>query len=512
MAARYDRYFPTISAMLLAAMLVLEITSIRQEVQTWDEGIYLAAGYSYWTTGDFRMNREHPPLGKLLVALPLLLCDLRPPRDDPSWARGDEVVFGRNFLYSNRLPAEEILFLGRCATIVLSLLLGIVLALWTRARAGSGAALIALTLYAFDPTVIAHARYATNDLAVTFFSFIAVLLWDKALNSKGLQWYALAGAALGLAIATKFSALFLLPVFAIIAVIRFRRGRPAEVGVPLAVVCAGAVLVLLSRGDLSIYAVNFKAATVHTQGALSYLFGMESTRGWWWYFPAAFFVKAPVAVLILCVTAAALALRNVRELRSLMVLIVPIAVYGLLCLFDRADIGIRYLLPVYPFLFAVVAIVTARYAPRILVAACLALLITESLFVYPNYLAFFNVLAGGPGSGPHYLIDSNIDWGQDLKKLKWWLDARGISQTCVSYFGAAPLAYYGIEKGTIPPYWDEAGRRRLRCVVAVSVTYLYGRSFNYRDAGRWLRAQTPTAKVGYSIYVYDLRGGDPSLR
>jgi predicted membrane-bound dolichyl-phosphate-mannose-protein mannosyltransferase len=182
-------------------MLVIEVTSVRGESQTWDEAIYLAAGYSYWHGSDHRLNREHPLLGKLLVALPLLPYNLTLSKNDVSWAQNDETRFGRLFLYQNRLPADKMLFLGRSATIVLSLLLGVLIALWTRTRAGPWAGIIAVALYAFDPTVLAHGRYATNDLAVTFFAFAAVCLWDWSLNGRSPGRYAAAGSLLALAIA-----------------------------------------------------------------------------------------------------------------------------------------------------------------------------------------------------------------------------------------------------------------------------------------------------------------------
>lgn len=95
--------------------------------------------------------------------------------------------------------------------------------------------------------------------------------------------------------------------------------------------------------------------------------------------------------------------------------------------------------------------------------------------------------------------------------MKRWLDARDAERPCVSYFGTAPLEYFGIHAGDVPAYWDVAKRRALRCYVAVSVTYLYGTRFVGSDAPRWLRDRPPVAKIGYSIYVWDFRHGDPTM-
>jgi predicted membrane-bound dolichyl-phosphate-mannose-protein mannosyltransferase len=107
-------FWPVTFALLLA-MTILQIAWVRQESQTWDEGIHLAAGYSYLKTGDLRMNPEHPPLGKYLNAIPLLFLRLKLPLDHPSWASEDAVEFGREFLYHNTTDADTILFAGPAA-------------------------------------------------------------------------------------------------------------------------------------------------------------------------------------------------------------------------------------------------------------------------------------------------------------------------------------------------------------------------------------------------------------
>src|SRR5437016_10681219 len=104
-----DRAFPVFVIALLIVMAVAQICSIRLEAQTFDEAMHLAAGLSYWRTGDYRMNPEHPALGKLLNAAPLLFMPVRLPLEHPAWKAGDEVEFGKQFLYNNRIPADDIL-------------------------------------------------------------------------------------------------------------------------------------------------------------------------------------------------------------------------------------------------------------------------------------------------------------------------------------------------------------------------------------------------------------------
>lgn len=505
-----DRLFLATTIALLAVMATVQVGSIRQEAQTWDEGTHLAAGLSYWKTGDYRMNPEHPPLGKLLASVPLLFMDVRLPFEYPSWGQKDELNFGAQFLYTNKLTADQILFPARLVMIALTLFLGASLAWWTRRHFGGTSALVALTIFAFDPNIIAHGRYVTTDLIVTAFSFLACVLWGEALVRRTPLSALAAGAALGLALASKFTALFLIPAFLILALIR----RPGWKAVLLAAMTAYLILMLVYAPDLIRHSSLLPQSYVDglttitdqvTTGRSAYLLGQISERGWWYYFPVAYLVKAPAALVGFAVLSLLLlAIRRPRLPFEMVVIAVPALLYWIACLCSRLDLGIRHLLPAYVLMIPLVAVMAVRYLPKWLTVALAALVAVESLSVYPNYLAFFNWPSGGPSNGPRYLLESNIDWGQDTKKLKVWLDDRNIQKVCAVYFGLAVPAHYGIDAPAVPRNDDTEGRANLDCIVAASVTPLYG-LYVKNDPYRWLRERTPVAKVGYSIYIYDLR-------
>jgi len=505
-----DRFFLPAAALLLAAMACAQVASIRLESQTFDEGTHLAAGLSYWKTGDYRMNPEHPPLPKLLCAVPLLFMNVRLPFEYPSWSQGNELDFGGQFLYANNLTADQILFPARMVTIVLTLLLGVAMAWWTRRVFGAGEALLALAFLAFDPNVIAQGRYVTTDLAVALFSFLACVLWADALRTPTWLRVAAAGLALGLALASKFNALFLIPALLVLTLFRW----PGWKRVALLIAVAYVTLLVPYIPDL----VRSPALVPHAystglamlldqdqHGRLSYLLGQISTRGWWYYFPVAYLVKTPVALLASTLAAAVLYVARRPKLPfEALALAVPAAIYWCFCLASHIDLGIRHLLPAYVLMIPLAATVVVRAAPKWLPIALVVLLAVESASIYPDYLAFFNWPSGGPSNGPRYLVDSNIDWGQDTKKLKTWLDARGIHEVCRVYFGMAVLSHYGIAELPLPANDDAAGRANLDCWAAASVTPLYGLHVA-KDPYRWLREKQPVAKIGYSIYVYDLR-------
>jgi 4-amino-4-deoxy-L-arabinose transferase-like glycosyltransferase len=549
------------TAALLAYLCAVQLFAAWRESNIGDEPLELAAGYSYLKTGDFRMNPEHPPLAKILAALPLLALHPSLPLDSVYWTRADEAGFGYRFFEQNSHSIDKLLFSARLMSIFLTACLGFAIVLWTRNAFGPGAAILALALYAFDPTVTAHGHYVKNDLPVTLFCFLAAIAWCAFLTRPGLRRLALAGVALGLAVATKFSALFLLPVLAILYAIRWWQGQKGlslrhGIGSLLAAVALAAGVVfllyaalawshgvrlggidarvchdLLDRDQSRAMArlVSRGMPRVHpfiegllvyvdhdTVGHQSYLLGMRGTEGWWYYFPVAFAVKTPAATLVLLALAGLLLLRRIWRARIRSVALasfpwfaafVPAAIFCAFSLRSHLNIGIRHLLPIWPFVFilAAAAVTRVRFRYRTAVLALLvAGLAAESLFICPHYLAFFNVLAGGPANGPAILADSNIDWGQDAKNLAAWLNAHRVSQVCLDYWGTADIGRLGVRGPSLPATWETDRRASLDCVGAISTNILYD-AFSNPHQHAWLRALRPVARIGYSINIYDLR-------
>jgi hypothetical protein len=549
-----ERFFWPAVAGLLLAQGVLLVASALGETQTWDESYHMLAGYSYWKLGKLDMNCEHPPLAKYLGALPLLVLQPELPVNSPAWKRGDYVDAGVDFLYHNRVPADTMLFAARSITMLLTLALGAAIAWWGRRRYGAKAALVALLLYVFDPNILAHGRYVTTDLIAALFIFLGVVTWEQWLDSGRRRDLMIAGIVLGLAAVSKFSALLLLPIYLVLYAARWWKHRRefafrrllGACGV-MAMLSIGVVLVVyapetrrllpttraMRQADPSIrtlhnaidarsgygvvmrwiggrlgwqahsFLIGLGAVAAHNAiGHQTYLLGALSERGWWYYFPVVFAVKTPTATLLGVLLPLLAAWRRPR-----IELLVPVIIYFAASMASGINIGLRHLLPVYPFLFLLIgAALTAwtgrlgRIFPLLIPAALMA----ESMAVYPHYLAFFNTVAGGPGAGPRYAVDSNIDWGQDVKKLKHWMDARGIRQICFCYFGKALPEYYGVHYADLPQADERANWDDLDCVGAVSVTPLVG-VYAPRERFERLRRMQPVAKIGYSIYVYDLR-------
>lgn len=263
------------------------------------------------------------------------------------------------------------------------------------------------------------------------------------------------------------------------------------------------------------YSQGFLLGQVKAQKRSGFLAGSYNIQGWWWFFPFAFLIKTPISVQLLFVTGVVLsAVRWRRVLDDTAYAFLPLAGFLGAAMTVKLNIGARHILPIYPFalLLAGYAITELcaepRWPFRVLIGALGLFAVFEFALVCPHYLAFFNQFAGGPRNGHKYLVDSNLDWGQDLKGLKHWMDSHNVPHINLSYFGTADPAYYHINCTYLPggPFYDDpqVSGVQLPGFVAVSITNLRGVYFNdrARDKYKPLLESKPAAVIGYSIYVY----------
>jgi predicted membrane-bound dolichyl-phosphate-mannose-protein mannosyltransferase len=215
-----QKYFWYLAVAMLAILGEVEITSMSQESQTVDESVHLVAGYSFLKTGAYWIAPEHPPLVRTFCALPLLLLKPELAVNDETYRNRLPGHFGKKFLYANRISADTMLFAARAMTVILTLLLGFAVALWCKKQFGPTVALLALLLFCLDPNITAHGRYVTTDMGVTLFFFLACVNWTAYLLTFRRRDLLLSGLTLGLALASKFSAIWLLPLFLILYAIR----------------------------------------------------------------------------------------------------------------------------------------------------------------------------------------------------------------------------------------------------------------------------------------------------
>jgi hypothetical protein len=376
-------------------------------------------------------------------------------------------------------------------------------------------------------------------MGATFFILLAAYaLWDATRRPAVLR-AAWAGLAMGLAFSAKLSALAFCPLLGAAALIDAlgeapgRRRRFVKRLALVALVISLGLLVLwatylfqvgpsspsgsllpaptLLRGVRSV--LGFTAG-----GRPAYLLGEISEEGWWYYFPVALVVKTPIATWVGALVAAGLALR--WRSRDDLILLVPSLAYLAISTAARLNLGYRHLLPILPFVAVHIGRLGRPSAwardrtprgQRHLVLGLLVGILCATLMVYPHFLAYFNALGGGPQNGWRVLVDSNIDWGQDLKLLKAWMAREGVESVRLGWFGSARPDAYGITHDLLPglPHgfvlWQEPPFSRddpEPGVYAISVTNLVGVLFPDHDLYAWFRARPPDERIGYSVFVY----------
>ncbi|MDQ2732218.1 MAG: glycosyltransferase family 39 protein [Armatimonadota bacterium] len=251
-------------------------------------------------------------------------------------------------------------------------------------------------------------------------------------------------------------------------------------------------------------------------GHRAYLLGKVSRKGWWYFFPVAFVLKTPLPFLLL-ITLALLTVTEGWEWDEWFLLL-PVAALLAGAMRSHIDIGIRHLLPLYPLL----AIFCGRLAPAvsayagdrlrlqraaaIFVGLLCAWSLAESAAIHPLYLTYFNEMAGGPDGGAHYLVDSSLDWGQDLLRLKREIQRRHIGPIALAYFGTAEPSAYGIEYiplDTAPLLGPAPTKPPLYGWMAASVSDLA--YYGGKGGGlSWLRNYRPEFTVAHTIRVYHI--------
>jgi hypothetical protein len=561
------------TAAAAAALVLLSVHLVRDHARddslSADEPVHILSGWLEVSGRNAIVNIEHPPVAKTLAGLSLRSLPLAPaPASIPMGIRFTE--YGHGFLFENSISPDVIAAAARAPfRWVLAVLLATVFAA-AAVRYGAAPALFALALVALDPNFIAHAGVVHTDVGAALGFLLAVAAAEAARRRPTVLRIAGASVALGLALATKFSAILLLPILLVQFLIAARReerpGRAALLAlVHLAAISAGALVVVLAiyapltarmdpeqqrqvihemvagRGAPRLSAaieslVPLSRPLAHYLGGLAsvvrqsavgggvnFLAGKTSVHGFPAYFLVAFALKSTIAFLaVTLVVLVSFVRRRAVYSEEARLFLLPVAVIFLSSIGSAYNIGIRHMLPVYPFLSLSGAAVFARLAGNArargrtsLAAAALALLpaltAVELLRIHPHELSYFNALAGGPVEGRRILSDSNVDWGLDLKRLARELTRRHAPAATIVYFGGDDVLFR-----TGQP--DFAADPQVRPgLVAISAFHLavgpefhdYHGDHRLAAALRSLNAAIashgrPVGRVGYSIDLFEL--------
>jgi len=520
-----------LAAAILGIFALLCFDAIRDTSPTYDEPGFMLAGYSYLAPHSAEVPAANLRLAEMWIGLPLLALKPRIPealRSEPGLVIDRNASdLGASFLYDPANRTEAMLRASRAAVAAAAIALGWILFAASRRLHGPAGGLLTLVLYGLNPVIVSNAALATTDLITALAFTVAALGYWRLLHRPTLAWTLAFGISWGALLATKFTGIIFPAIAAVLLAVRWaagprpvRGGRLLLVSIQAAAVAYGTiwlvygfryslgaplgesvwtlpdpgfaakVLDLSRRGHLLPEAYLFDVHMFLWQlHRLVFLMGRYSWVGFWSFFPLVAFFKMPPALMVaLGLAGAAWVLGRRRtalpasrrvELYPLAPFLATGAVYGLVAVESRFNIGIRHLLPVYP-MFFVVAGAAARFPfPRrgqaaAVGAALLAGSLAEVLIARPNYLAYVNEFGGGPKNGWRLFVDSSYDWGQDLPAVRRWIDARAARPGAerpvyFSYFGNALLDHYGIRASLLP---QDIERRKTITAVLEPGTFI----------------------------------------
>lgn len=507
---------PRTFAILLTLIAVVRIASTYTVFsQTADEPAHIAAGMEVLVQHRYTLHIENTPLPRIVLALVPWLSGSDFRTDGTIVERGNSVIYWGHHYQTNLVRT-------RIGNLLFFIIAAAFTWLWSRDALGEGPALAALFLFTTQPVILGFAGLATTDIAAVAGVAAALYAWWRWLESPSIGSAIAAGVAYGFALNCKQSALIFVPVAAfamwLVRLIERRAPRlPNLWHVPLMSVVA-AFLIWAGYGfsvgpmssvepvpafvppflaNMPIFAPRLfrgivKLMEVDRNGFPAYLFGRSSMHGWWWYFPAALLLKSTLASLIAVFVALGARLRAAAA---------PAAAALAILLFvmtTHVDVGVRYALPIYVPLSlaggAAIAYLWSRQRAFAVVLIAWQLLTGLS---HPDYFPYFNELAGRHPD--RYLLDSNLDWGQDLLRLERELKRRNVQELGLKYFGPADLTRHRL------PHWTELDPNRpMKGWVAISELWYHGVWYDGYHENRypWLVNEKPVARVGKSIRLY----------
>ena len=458
-APRPPSYHYLLAGILLAVFVLQSLTASLQKSPVYDEPPHIASGLSYLATGVFRANLQHPPLLKEMSALFLNAGGIHWPQSDDARAltggvpeaENAEWSIGNDIIASN--GPDRVMFWARLPFILLAALLGVLIYVWGRKLAGNTAALIALFLYALDPTIVAHSFLVTTDVGLAAFSMLFLWTVWRYVQLPNRRRLVICGLAMGAMLGAKFSALFMVASAAVLLLAAVRwplahiaAAAPERVGPNSPCPCgsgrkykkchgaagasptntlarqmlarAGAFMAMCAVAALVVEALYFfphdpllylkglqKVNADHPAGYQYYFHGDTSTR-FCGYFVAAYLLKEPLAALVLAAVGLFTLLRTKSLLPSKswplltkLFLLLPPAVFLLAMSIFADNLGVRYLIPAMPFAYLLGGMgfaalfasgrVWARYAA---LALCLWVAVAAA-GIYPDHLSYFNEMA-----------------------------------------------------------------------------------------------------------------------
>ena len=479
------------AATVLAAMIAIASTWTVFSATT-DEPMHLSSGLQLYAEHRFAYQLENPPLPRAVMALapwragmqfdsrrPLMEQLLRVFYEPPTYTRN--------------------LAVARAGNLVFFLIATLATWCWARREMGDLAGFIAVLLFALQPSVLGHSGVVTHDAAATAGVAVSLLAFARWLDRPTALQAMAFGAAYGFAIVCKFSCIPYVPAAClamyVVRVIRDRNARRPYVALPVAALTAAAVIVVVYLGSLDTFIRGIKGLMdINAAGHSAYLFGEVSSAGWWWYFPVAIALKTTIGMLLLVVLGFFVARRERVFAESL----AASAAILLVAMPSHLDLGIRYLLPLFvPLTIAATAVAVsllrnARKPVRAIAVVLLTAHAGAAIAAHPDYIAYFNLFV--PRDPSRALVDSNLEWGQDVLRL-----ARVVRAEKVDSIGLSLHGIHDFDALGFPPHYAVQPWQPAHGWIAIG-------DHSYRmiraQGGWWWLGGKKFRRVGKSIRLY----------
>ena len=479
--------------MIIAAARIASTYTTFSE--TIDEPVHFGASLQIFARHQYSVQRLNPPV-------PRLAFGLLPWLDGTTFDRIDPVYGNLGAVFRSPRGYRRTLALARSGNLFFFIIGAVAVWMWAKREIGDAGALAAIFLFTTQPIILGYAGLVTHDTAAiggVALAVVALLRWiDRPTPPSAM----LLGAAYGFGVACKFSCIpFTAAACAAILAVRIlwsrdarNRWRPMLATIALVPIIASAVVWASYGFTIHPFVDGLRQMiAINKDMTESYFYMETSNTGFFWYFPAALLLKTTIAFLMF-VAAALFA----REKRGVTECFAAVAAMLAISMTSPLDLGVRYVLPVFaPLSVAAGAGLVAMWERRRAAAVVLiAWQLLASIGAHPDYFPYFNELAGRDPS--LFLIDSNLDWGQDMMRLSAELRKRNVSHVGIALFTTADLGAFGF-----PPWHRLNAWVPERGWIAVS-NHAY-RMERTRGGWSWLRHE-PYYLVGKSIRLYELTG------
>lgn len=527
-----------IASLILFLMGLLMFLSILNEAPTADEPPHILSGYAALKFGRDYIDPEHPLLAKVASSVPLIFQDLKFDKNDPGYLEqaedlniGSMFAASRRFLNYFRNDPDSILFSSRIPMIFLTIFFGAIVFLFTRKLFGDLAAILATAFYATEPLILAHGPLVNTDIAGAGFILASVFALHLYLEKQSVKRLVFLILAVSAALLSKYST-FVIFLFIVFLMGVFYLRRPIRAWTHILYMIIGVlVCITLFYGLISFRTLGLVGFSPYQyfKGLLivqyelahdtrfSYLLGESYYGSRLYYFPILLFAKTQLVLLLGSVLSIALIIaKKLRlSLSNLVLLFVTPAMFFALALTTKFNIGVRHIMPIYPFMIiltaaaiaALVRMVLAKFDKRtsLIIAASLLFLVLgarvwSAFSTFPGYLSYYNIAFGGTNNGWKVADDSNYDWGQDVKRLADYAEKNNIRSIAFdNYTGTYAAEYYNIPVTSISPK-DTEYKGYLALSTSV-ITFHEDREDNYS----WvIDNYQPVARAGYSIFIYKI--------